>query len=569
VTSPLFAPIAEPRGQTERARSSVESFGFLDARRIITRFEGGPEFPFLFAMSGTPEPIGLYLDAACAKRGRAARVRFLDFGTLGQFIASRQDVREAEAVLLFPWDFVPELDWRSGVPTERVDVAAAISRAEAIAASLAHRAGSQFLFVPAPTPPVTGYTAGDDGLRRSIEGIAIGIGATLVPGDAFSIGTYLASGCPIGGGWLGRVADMAVHSLLAPPTTAAKVLVTDLDNTLWNGVIAELGAEHIAYGPDGAGFRHFVYQTVLARLRREGVMLAAVSRNDRATVDPPLVSGRMTLSTDDFVAVCATYEAKSAQVLELARRLNVSTDAFVFVDDNSIECEEVRAAIPNIRVLSFPDRDDQLPAFLKELTAAFSQRALTSEDRERTALYRRRLEGMVPSTASGADLTAFLAGLSMRLVLHDRSRGDRARAVQLINKTNQFNANGRRWSEPEVAAALARGARLYTASLTDRAGSHGEIIACLVAAGGLIEAFVMSCRVFQRRVEDAFLSALIEKGVRPTAVRFAPTDRNEPFRQFVTDPAFVENGDAALRFDDALWLDSHRTALDLMEVSWD
>jgi FkbH-like protein len=568
VTSVSPAPLARARPVAERAYSG-ESFGFLDARRIMTRFEGGPEFPFLFAMSGTPDPFSLYLDAACAKRGRAARTRFLDFGTLGQFIASNGDVREAEVLLLFPWDFVPELDWRSGIPVERVDVAAAVARAESVADALARRIGSQVLYVPAPTPPVTGFSAGDDGLRRSLEGIAVGLGATMVPSDAFSLATYFSSGCPIGGGWLGRVADIAMHTLLAAPATSSKVLVTDLDNTLWAGVIAELGPEHIAYGPEGAGYRHFIYQNLLARLRREGIMLAAVSRNDQATISPPLQSGRMTLTTEDFVAVCATYEAKSAQVRELARRLNVATDSFVFVDDNPIECEEVHAMLPSIRVLPFPDRDDLMPAFLDELAAAFSQRALTTEDRERTELYRRRLDGMAPSTTTGADLTAFLAGLSMRLVIHDRSRGDRARAVQLINKTNQFNANGRRWSEPEVAAALARGARLFTASLSDRSGSHGEIIACLVAAGGLIEAFVMSCRVFQRRVEHAFLASLIERGIRPTAVRYAPTDRNEPFRAFVADPAFVSNGGDAIRFDDAVWLDTHRSAIELMEVSWD
>ena len=157
----------------------------------------------------------------------------------------------------------------------------------------------------------------------------------------------------------------------------------------------------------------------------------------------------------------------------------------------------------------------------------------------------------------------------MRLIVHDRSQGDRTRAVQLINKTNQFNANGRRWSEEEIAAVLERGGRLFGASLADRAGSHGEIISCLVGPEGIIEAFVMSCRVFQRRVEHAFLVALAARGVRPSGVRYAGTERNEPFRQFVRHPAFGAPTPGRCRSTSAAFAGRNAGVLDLFDVSWD
>jgi FkbH-like protein len=276
----------------------------------------------------------------------------------------------------------------------------------------------------------------------------------------------------------------------------------------------------------------------------------------------------MALREDDFVAIIASYHAKSAQIAALAQQLNLGLDAFVYVDDNPVELAEIGSALPQVTTLAFPDREEGLPEFLLRLSALFARETVTPEDRERTELYRRRAYGIAPSTAQGADLTQFLAGLEMQLVLHDRSQGDRTRAVQLINKTNQFNANGRRWTDEEVAALLTRGGRLFTASLQDRTGSHGEILACLIGPDHTMEALVMSCRVFQRRVEYGFLLALGAREVWPTAVRFTPTERNEPFRQFLADPAFDHGSNDIRPFDGRDFARRHQDTLRLFEVTW-
>src|SRR5262249_15977068 len=157
---------------------------------------------------------------------------------------------------------------------------------------------------------------------------------------------------------------------------------------------------------------------------REGVLLAAVSRNDAELANGPFLSGRMTLRVDDFVVIAASYQAKSAQIREIARHLNLGLDSFVFVDDNPIQIEEVSPALPNVDTVVFPASDDALPEFFAALATRFSRIAVTAEDADRTAMYRRRLEGMVPAEAQGADLTEFLRGLEMSLTIHDRSRGD-------------------------------------------------------------------------------------------------------------------------------------------------
>lgn len=541
---------------------------FLEARRLVSQFAGGPELAFLFALSGTPEPFHLYLQAAGAKRGLSVRPRYLPFNTLRQHLA-RPAAAEPELYLLLPWDFVPEVDWRSGVPPARADLADAVARAEQVAAEVRRRPGARVLYLPGRIPPVSGYPAGDRALERALDSVAVRLEAVPVPREAFSLASYFASGCPVGGAWLGQVADLALDTVTAAAPEPKKVLVTDLDDTLWAGVIADEGPDGIGFTPDGAGYRHYVYQTLLARLRREGVLLAAVSRNDPAVVLPPLRSRRMPLGEDDFVTVCASYHAKSAQIRQLAQQLNLGLDAFVFVDDNPVEMAEVRDTLPEVRGLAFPTHDEDLPQFLDQLAAVFSRRDLTAEDRERTALYRRRLEGMAPVELEGGDLTRFLATLQMRLVLHDRTHGDRARAVQLINKTNQFNANGRRWTAAEVDEVLGRGGRLLSGSLADRSGSHGEILACLMGCDGIVEAFVMSCRVFQRRVELAFLVALSDQGIRPVGIRYAGTERNEPFKQFTRDALLGEPENGVLALDAAAFGARHRAVLELFGVTWD
>ncbi|HEX7939006.1 MAG TPA: HAD-IIIC family phosphatase, partial [Gemmatimonadaceae bacterium] len=408
---------------------------FLEARRVLAGFSGGPRLEFLLGMSGTADPLSVYLEAAAARRGRSAATTFLPFGTLGQFLNSAQQPHVKEALLVFPWDLAPELDWRSGVPADRVQPAEILARARDVA-TLATKRGCRLLYIAAPTPPVCGTASDDAALRHQLDALAAMSGCVMLPPQAFSLSGYFTSGCPVAGAWLGRVAGAVVSSLLLDHAASAKLLVTDLDNTLWGGIVGEDGVEGLALGPSASGFRHYVYQSLLRRLRREGALLAAVSRNDQAIVDQALASDSMMLSAADFVSVRASYLPKSAQIRDLAQRLNIGLDAVVFVDDNPIEQAEVRGALPQVRVIAFPGRDNALPEFLDTLAGAFARAEVTSEDRERTDLYRRRADGELPSGASGADLTQFLQSLRMRLDMRDRSNGDRTRAVQLINKTN-------------------------------------------------------------------------------------------------------------------------------------
>ena len=507
---------------------------FLAAKKALAGFAGGPPLSFTLAMSGTNEQLVFYLNAQAASLGFEAKIETLPFGTLGQFLHQPAGQGEVVAALLFPWDLAASCDWRSGLPETPPPVEAMLAEAEGVAGQIARRCRHRF-YVAAPLPPLWPSPKDAQLLACGLETLARRIGAEILPPESFALGGYLASGTPVAGARLGDVAGQIAASLTAPPAQPRKVLVSDLDNVMWRGIVGEDGPEGIAYRSEGPGFRHFIYQSYLRKLKAEGVLLAAVTRNDRRDAEAPFLGGQMLLKLDDLVAVMASYNAKSAQIREIASQLSLGLDSFVFVDDNPVELAEVSSALPGVACVAFPATDEGLAPLLAELQGHFARDGVTEEDRQRTALYRRRLEGMAPSDQIGGDVTGFLRSLEMELRFYDRGKGDHARAVQLINKTNQFNLNGRRWQEEEVTGLLAEGGALWTASLTDRTGSHGEILACLIGPQGTVESLVMSCRVLERKVEHAFLAWLAGRLKTALRLRYAPTDRNEPLRKFLAE----------------------------------
>ncbi len=501
-------------------------------------------------MSGTAAPLDPFLKAYAAMEGHELDVETLPFDTLKQYLLTTPPKREKEVFLLFPWDFSGACDWRTGIhenPSKFEDV---LEDTKTLNHALMKRKGAKILYVPAAVPPLFTDYSENRSLANYLVMLCAALGAEILEPEVFSLSSYLESGCPVGGQQADRVAKAIMDSLLPSSSVPCKkVLVTDLDNTLWSGGVDEDGFDQIAFEPEGKGFRHFIYQSLLKRFKNEGVLLAAVSWNNEAMAYLPLRSSRMLLQEGDFVSVVAGYEAKSSQILLLAQNLNLGLDSFVFVDDDPLQIAEVRAQLPSVTVFQFPNSEDQLPSFLNDLARLFARDQVTEEDKERTELYRRRLAGRAPSTLQGADLRDFLQQQQMILTICDRSQGDRLRADQLIHKVHQFNLNGKRLTTGEIKSLVAGKGHLFTASLDDKSGKHGEILACLISPEGVVESLVLSCRVFQRRVEYAFLLWLLDHGIAPRGFRYKKTDRNDPARRFIETWGICPESEGIVSFD--------------------
>jgi FkbH-like protein len=333
-------------------------------------------------------------------------------------------------------------------------------------------------------------------------------------------------------------------SLRKPPR---KVLVLDLDNTLWGGVIGDDGLDGIELGstsPRGEAFR--AVQSYVASLKDRGVLLAVCSKNDHArAVEAFEQHPEMVLRMTDFVAFKANWDPKPDNLRAIAAELDLGLDSFVFIDDSPAEIEVVRQFTPEVAaILLGPDPAD----YVAEIADCryFEPRAISREDLERTKQYHAEAERKAPRS-SFTDMASYLESLEMRCTVRPFSASDVPRIAQLVNKSNQFNPTTRRRTEAEIAAMLAPGpVRGFTVRLADRFGDLGLVAVVIVELHGVsleIDTWVMSCRVLQRQVEDETMNAIVRLasslGAESVRGRYLPTERNSMVRDLYPRMGFT------------------------------
>ncbi|GEP42486.1 HAD-IIIC family phosphatase [Brevifollis gellanilyticus] len=321
-----------------------------------------------------------------------------------------------------------------------------------------------------------------------------------------------------------------------------KCLVTDLDNTLWGGVIGDDGVDGIAFGSiSAAGEAYAAYAHYLKRLSTLGVALAVCSKNDPAVASAVFEThSEMPLKKDEFAAFVCNWEPKSDNLRSIAKHLNLGLDSLVFVDDNPAECDEVRRALPEVTVIEMSGDSAYFPRRIEELQL-FTPLDITQEDFSRTASYAALRQISTLTQTPGAGLEAHLASLEMEGSIHQATTGDLPRIEQLFRKTNQFNLTGATYTQDALAAmAAAPDCRVYAVRLKDRFAAHGIVsvlVARLVQEEWQVDNWVMSCRVFNRRLEDAILNhALADalaSGCSKVAGLFRPTAKNDYARTFL------------------------------------
>lgn len=331
---------------------------------------------------------------------------------------------------------------------------------------------------------------------------------------------------------------------------SAKCVVIDLDNTLWGGVVGDDGPERIVIGEgDPQGEAYAAFQRYLLQLRQRGVMLAVCSKNDARTAEAPFVMRpEMVLRRKDFVAFHANWRPKSENIRDIAAALNIGLDAIVFVDDNPAEREEVRQALPDVRIVE-PGEDPSGYALALDRTGWLDAVTLTAEDRMRSAMVDANSQRTRLRHETG-DYDTYLRSLEQRAVIVPFEERYLDRITQLTNKTNQFNLTTRRMTRAELAAWAAAPDRLTAcARLADRFGDNGLISVFAAHADGddlWIDLWLMSCRVFNRGLEHLLCNHVVERaaamGMRRAHGVFLPTARNGIVREHYAAMGF-ERGD--------------------------
>jgi len=362
---------------------------------------------------------------------------------------------------------------------------------------------------------------------------------------------------------LAREAAQLIAALKRAPK---KVLVLDLDNTLWGGVVADDGLEGIELGdtsPRGEAFKAF--QKYIVSLKQRGVLLAVCSKNDLAKAQEPFQKHpEMVLRLDDIVSFKANWEPKSENIRAMAPELNLGLDSFVFVDDNPAEIEIVRQFAPEVTtILLGPDPSDYVAQLAD--CRLFESRSITTEDAGRTSQYRSDVQRKALEV-SVTDMASYLESLQMEAVISEFVPVDVPRLAQLINKSNQFNLTTRRRSEAEVIEVMNDKKFIgYSVRLKDRFGDHGLISIVIgekVGDAMRIDTWLMSCRVLKRGVEEEVLNELVRlaklKDCRSLLGTFLPTPKNDMVRDFYSRMGFSLTAETETKREFELRLESFR-----------
>lgn len=331
-------------------------------------------------------------------------------------------------------------------------------------------------------------------------------------------------------------------------TLRRKVLVLDLDNTLWGGVIGEDGVEGITLDSAHEGAIYQDAQREIKKMQQMGVLLAIASKNNMDDVRKVFEEHpHMILKESDFVSMYVNWEPKWDNIRKMALELNLGLDSFVFVDDNEAEREAMRLHEPEVEVVDFPQDITKLADCMRKVYENyFWSWELTEEDQKKTIEYRQEKK-REEDKKSAVSYEEYLKSLHTKIKIEDVSEETKTRAVQLMNKTNQFNVCTIRMDELELEKyQKEKKGHILIAEVSDKYGNSGWVVELLYHMDGkiaLIDNLLMSCRVMGRCIEDAIADAFFEKlfkeGVCEIQADYIRTAKNKPVEELWDKLGFV------------------------------
>jgi len=319
-----------------------------------------------------------------------------------------------------------------------------------------------------------------------------------------------------------------------------KIIILDLDNTLWGGIVGDDGWENIMLGGhDPIGEAYVDFQLALKAVMRKGILLGIISKNTESTALEAINNHpEMVLRLKDFSARRINWEDKAKNVLDLMAELNLGLESMVFIDDNPAERARVQEAFPEALVPEWPQNPMHYKSFFLSLDC-FNSPSLTKEDLSRTKMYaaEKKRNEVREELGSYED---WLKTLEIKLKIANLDKSNLQRASQLLNKTNQMNLSTRRMSEEELLAwSKKKQRKIWVVRVSDKFGDMGLIGLVSLDVNcqkGQIIDFVLSCRVMGRMAEEAMLCAVIKYskvlGVDEVWAKYLPTAKNIPCLEF-------------------------------------
>jgi FkbH-like protein len=407
-----------------------------------------------------------------------------------------------------------------------------------------------------PLPPLfhhAGWQSGSDELRLKelLFSFAAAIGrhprvrvisdravdAVSPVSERLSVKSTWMSGFPYRNQHASRLAELVARGIRH--RLPKKGLITDLDGTLWSGIVGDDGPDKVSWDLDGQSQAHGLYQQFLGALAEEGVLVGVASKNDAAIVEETFSRADILLAKERVFPFVVGWGSKAEGVSQILAAWNVNADSVIFVDDSPMEIAEVKAAHPSMECVLFPRQDpDAAYDMIVRLREEFGRGAVSAED----AMRLESLRGSAAIRAAASDSDGYAESLLQQAnpeVTIDFGKDPRhGRPFELVNKTNQFNLNGRRFTERGWSEYLDDPHTfLMTVGYKDDFGALGQIA---VVAGRVdqasvrIDVWVMSCRAFARRIEHQCLKIVFQKlAADSISFEYQATPRNGPLATFL------------------------------------
>jgi FkbH-like protein len=335
------------------------------------------------------------------------------------------------------------------------------------------------------------------------------------------------------------IVDFVRESLAAQEKTASdrppkvpkvKVVVWDLDNTLWDGILVEDGAAKLRLKP---GMRE-----VIEELDRRGILQSIASKNNRDEALSVLKSWNL---DEYFLCPQISWQPKSESIWKIVRQLNIGADAVLFVDDSPFELEQVGSMHPNVRLL----KAEEYPGLLAKPEFAVP---ITEESASRRKMYQIENQRQAIAEGFGDDYKAFLKHCTIQVNLRPMTKENLDRVHELTQRTNQMNFSGNRYDRATLEEVL-RSPHLdtFVIKCEDKFGTYGVVgFAIVDNREPRLTDLMFSCRIQAKRVEHAVLSYIVSKYTSETRKNFfanyKKTPRNEPSGRVFADMGFRESG---------------------------
>ncbi|MBW2973164.1 HAD-IIIC family phosphatase [Candidatus Woesearchaeota archaeon] len=326
-----------------------------------------------------------------------------------------------------------------------------------------------------------------------------------------------------------------------------KCIVLDLDNTLWGGIIGEDGMENIKLGPEKEGKPFLDFQKRLLELFERGIILAINSKNN---YDDALEVIRnhpyMLLREDMFACMRINWQNKAANMIEIAKELNIGLDSLIFIDDDKTNRELIKEFVPEVLVVDLPEDPCLYPKAIEDL-AVFNLFDITDSDLKKGKMYvdqKKRAE----LKSEVKDLTSFLKQLKIVVTISEAQKASIPRISQLTKKTNQFNLTTQRYEAENIKSfSDSEDYLVKCIDVVDKFGEYGITGATIIRQYAAeehweIDTFLLSCRILGKDIEFSFMKNIIDaakkEGIKKISAKFIPTKKNKPAENFLTDCGF-------------------------------